>query len=321
LAIDCRISFGTQSLSLLIRPCNQIIIRANFKKLEDAKPWAYCTCSRVPRLPGCIGILTTRSSPRLDLYCRYTKERDNLAGAKGNSRQTKRDTEPSQLVTNIVIFSVTILLISMASLYALQQDVRVHGEASWLISRASAMAAFVVLTVVVILGLILSHPRNKDMWRWTPKLLPWHQALMVALFILLGLHIFFTVTDPKSGVTLSQMWLPIHARYYPIAMVLGSFGLYTLLAVSLSVAVRRWFRFWLPIHRLSWLTWIFVFLHGIYGGSDTADLLPLYVACASLMTIAFVWRNWAGPRRKIIRTRAQPTREQASPKIQSLEGE
>ena len=214
------------------------------------------------------------------------------------SKKTKRDLEPSQLATDIVIFALTIPIISMVSIYFLQQDVWVHGESSWLISRAAAMTAFVVLTFIVILGLILSHPRNKDTWRWTLKLLPWHQALLVALFILLGLHVFFTVTDPKSGVSVTQMWFPIHARYYPLAMMSGAFGLYTLLVVSLSVAMRRRFRFWLPIHRLSWVTWALVFVHGVLGGSDTASLLPIYVACAVLITFAFVWRHWVTLRRK-----------------------
>ncbi|QQE79893.1 hypothetical protein [Alicyclobacillus sp. SO9] len=224
-------------------------------------------------------------------------------------RKSKKDTEASPLATNIIVIAIAIPLISMISLYSLQSDKWVHGETFWLISRAAAVAAFVVLTLIVVLGLLLSHPRNKDTWRWTVHLLSWHQSLMAALFILIGLHLFFTLSDPKSGVTLQQVWFPIHARYYPLAMVAGAVAVYGLLIIMISLGLRRVTKMWLPLHRMSWLVWGLVFAHGVFGGTDTVRLQMMYWISAGVVVVTFYWRHWVNNQRRRANQTPQPVPE------------
>jgi len=50
-----------------------------------------------------------------------------------------------------------------------QRTSECSGELS-AISRATAVAAYIILTLI--LGLILSHPRNKESWRWGKYIFP-----------------------------------------------------------------------------------------------------------------------------------------------------
>jgi len=236
--------------------------------------------------------------PRLLDFClRNPRGGDKPVPAPKKPRPKKVSTEASPAVTNFILATMTVVIGAIGSVLWLQSDQWVAGQKLWLISRASAVAAYVVLTAVVLLGLLLSNPRNKDTLRWTPHLLPWHQALMAAMFALISLHLFFTLTDSKSGVSWPGVLFPVHSRYHPTAMVLGALGLYGLVVVTVSTALRKWTRSWLPLHRLSWLTWILVCFHGLLGGSDTVALRPLYLTTGGILFVTFFWRHWVGANR------------------------
>ncbi|WDL97245.1 hypothetical protein [Alicyclobacillus sp. ALC3] len=219
--------------------------------------------------------------------------------AMKKAAQAKSGSPWATLLVSVNSFAV----VALASVYWLTQNQWVAGERYWVISRAAALAAFLVLTVVVAIGLILSHPKNKAHWHLTPKLLPWHQALMAALFALIGLHLFFTAIDSKSGINGIAVFLPIHSQYHPLAVELGAAGLYLLLFVFGTASLRKWVRVWLPIHRLSWLTWVVLCVHGFFAGTDT-HLRFIYWTAGTLLFLMFFWRHWTNNERKPL---ARPT--------------
>ena len=49
----------------------------------------------------------------------------------------------------------------------------------WLAARATGIAALVLLTLQVVLGLVLSHPTNQTTWRLSKRLFPWHEHLLL----------------------------------------------------------------------------------------------------------------------------------------------
>lgn len=217
---------------------------------------------------------------------------------KQPSRIPKSKEEASPAATFFIVVIVTGVLMAVGSIVLLQENVWVAGQKLWLVSRAAAIAAYLVLTIVVVLGILLSHPRNKDSWRWTPFLLPWHQALIATMFSLIGLHLFFTGADPKSGITWSGLLFPLHARYHPMAMMAGAAGLYSLILVGATAGLRKWTRQWLPVHRLSWIVWLFIFAHGFLGGTDAVALRPLYIVTGVIVFLGFFTRHWTSTERR-----------------------
>ena len=212
----------------------------------------------------------------------------------GNSRKlSASDKKDNSGATLFILMIVAGLSLSIASLVFLQDNNWVNEQKLWLISRAVALTSFVVLTAIMAIGLVMSHPLNKKKWNLSRYLLPWHQALMIALFTLIGMHLIFTAMDPKSGIGWGDLWFPIHAKFNPWAMVSGSIGLYLLLLTTISVTMKKWFKkWWLPIHRFSIIIWAFVFFHGIYGGADTADFFKIYYGSGLLLLGLFLWRQW-----------------------------
>lgn len=227
------------------------------------------------------------------------------------AKKPRKNEEASPSVTFFILVTFGVLVLSIGGMLLLESNPWVSSQKLWLVSRAASIAAFVVLTLVVVLGILISHPRNKDRWKFTKHLFPWHQALLASMFALIGIHLWFTGSDPKSGLTFSQMLFPLHSQYHPLAMMAGAFGLYFLIVVSLTAALRRWVSkvVWLSLHRASWLVWVLVLLHGVVGGSDSAMLRPLYAGSGVMVFTTFFWRHWVNPGRTTATTRVEPTEE------------
>lgn len=228
----------------------------------------------------------------------------------------KAQQEASPAATFFILLVSTVIVIAIGSLVVLEQDSFVQSQKLWLISRAAAIAAYVVLTVIVLIGIVLSHPRNKDTWRLTPKLLPWHQALVGILFALVLVHLIFSLVDSKSGITIHTLLHPLDSKYHPIAMAVGVVGFYLLLLVGITAGLRKWIKLWLPVHRSAFLLWVFLCVHGYYSGTDSIALKPLYETAVVLVIAAFFWRHWTNNQKRI-RIRPQVTEVKAK----NLKGE
>jgi methionine sulfoxide reductase heme-binding subunit len=209
---------------------------------------------------------------------------------KSNGKTVKNHVRSS--TTFLLCVSIVALVMAESGIQILSRNTWVSGESFWLVSRASALIAYIVLTVIVVLGILISHPLNKSKWRLGKILLPWHQTLLPVFFSLLIVHVLLTVLDHKSGVTWGDLPLPIHAAYHPIAMTFGTMSLYLLILVTVTTGLRRFFRIWLPIHRIAWVTWLLTSIHGFFGGSDARQFIILYIFSALFVIGAFYWRHW-----------------------------
>lgn len=210
--------------------------------------------------------------------------------------------EASPAVTFFILLVSTVVVVAIGSLVLLDGNQWVQLQRFWLISRAAAVAAYIVLTVLLVLGIVISHPRNKDTWRLTPRLLPWHQAMVGVLFSLVTVHLIFSLVDSKSGVSLQTFWNPMNSKYHPLATLFGVIGFYLLLLVGITAGLRKWVKIWLPVHRVSWVLWIFLSLHGFYDGTDSIALRPLYEISLALVLLTFFWRHWTNDQKRLRRT-------------------
>ena len=197
----------------------------------------------------------------------------------------------------LIVWLVVALLTGFA-VWGLSQNPLYATKSFWLVSRAAAVASYLMLTVTVILGLLLSHPRNKDTWQSSKLMLPWHQAILPVFISLLTTHLLFTVLDAKSGVLPINILSPLSAHYRPYAMLFGSLGLGMLVIVLLTSLWPGVFRStWLKIHRIAPIIWVAVWIHGMFAGTDAFNLYDMYLFTGIFVIGVLMWRYWVKPLR------------------------
>ena len=202
----------------------------------------------------------------------------------------------------------TVILIGMLGLvlvYATDQIVPATTDRQaelrfWMAARATGIVAFLLLTLQIVLGLVLSHPTNRSTWNVSKRIFPWHEHLWVFVMAFLIAHIVSLVIDPKSGVSVGAVFIPGLAEYRSSPVAIGTFALYAFIVTAVTA---RWTKLlprgaWLALHRLALLIFVMAWMHGVLAGTDTASLVPLYVAAGLLVTFAGAYRYWASRKRK-----------------------
>ena len=193
----------------------------------------------------------------------------------------------------LMVVAATDQIVPASSQYQAQMRV-------WLASRASGLVAYVLLTVLVAFGLILSHPVNKSTWKVSKRLYPWHENLFVFVVAFLVAHIVSIVLDPYAGVGILGALVPTLSAYRSSAVALGTLGLYALIATGLTARYTKLLPtgWWLSLHRLSLVVFVLSWGHGMLAGTDSEALRLLYVISGLVIIGAAAYRYWVGKRRR-----------------------
>jgi sulfoxide reductase heme-binding subunit YedZ len=196
-------------------------------------------------------------------------------------------------------FFVLSALVVLAIIYATGQIAPAESAYQaqmrvWLAARATGIAALVLLTLQVVLGLVLSHPSNQATWRLSKHLFPWHEHLLLFTASLLAIHIVSLIVDPYAGVGLGGALIPGLSEYRSPAVALGTLAVYALIATSITARYTRLLPagVWLKLHRLSLVVLILAWLHGVLAGTDSDALRVLYAASFGLVVAAAAHRYW-----------------------------
>jgi len=165
--------------------------------------------------------------------------------------------------------------------------------APWILGRAAGITSYLLLVALVLMGLVLSHPYSAH-WR-RPSVatrIRTHVSLAVFTLLFTVLHIVVLATDKYAGVGWWGAFVPMGATYRPLPVTLGVIGLYAGVAAGLSAALsgRVASRVWWPIHKVSIVSLLLVWLHGMLAGVDTPVLLALYVLSGGLVVFVAVSR-------------------------------
>ena len=156
----------------------------------------------------------------------------------------------------------------------------------WYLTRATAVAAYGVLTVLVGLGLLRSMARKaRERISWVVEEV--HQVLGTFFGILVGAHLLTLFLDPFPSFSLANFMVPLNEPYRPIAVDVGVVALWTVILVLASSWLRRHlpYRFWRVLHYLGLATFALVTVHGLFAGSDSDMLWMRAVYAASAAAI------------------------------------
>lgn len=165
----------------------------------------------------------------------------------------------------------------------------------WVAARALGITAYLLLALQVGAGVWLSHPRNSGDPRTSRVVFPWHELLTVFTGAFLALHIVLLAIDPYAGVDWIGALVPGFSQYRTVPVAIGTAALY---AMIITAVTARWTRllpagWWLKVHRLSALIFLGAWVHGVLAGTDTMQLLPLYLITGGVVLLGVAHRWWS----------------------------
>ena len=163
----------------------------------------------------------------------------------------------------------------------------------WYAARAAGVAAYLILTVVVTLGMTMASGRQLKRW---PKfaLEDVHRfgGLLVGSFV--TIHVVTIALDAYLPFSIASILVPFVAGYRTLYTALGIVAAELLLALAITNRYRDRlpYRFWRRAHYFNLAVWGAATVHGLGSGTDrsTPWLLALFTASVALVLGAGVWR-------------------------------
>lgn len=167
------------------------------------------------------------------------------------------------------------------------------NPAIWYAARASGVAAYVVLSLVVSLGIGLGGKAQNRRWpRFSVEEIHRFGGLLVGSLI--GIHVLAIAADSFLPFSLVQLLVPFTSRYRPLWTGLGIAAAEILLALAITNHYRRRLPYgvWRKAHYLNFAVWTLASLHGLMAGTDrgAAWLAILYGVCVATVLMLLFWR-------------------------------
>jgi len=164
----------------------------------------------------------------------------------------------------------------------------------WVLARSTGVAAFLMLTGVTVLGLLLSHP-HRARWRWPALVtrLRLHVALAIAAIVTTAAHLAVLALDDYAEVGWIGALVPFAAEYRPLATGLGVLGFWSMALSSVTAGLAGRpvaSRLWWPLHKVAALAYLLAWGHAVMGGTDVRALLGMYVGAGLLVVAVAIWR-------------------------------
>jgi sulfoxide reductase heme-binding subunit YedZ len=165
----------------------------------------------------------------------------------------------------------------------------------WYIDRGSGLAALLLLTTSVVLGIVSVLRVHSPQWpRFALSLL--HRNISLLALTFGAVHVATSVVDSYVPIGVTDALIPFTAQYRPLWLAIGAISADLMLAVLITTALRRrlGFRAWRSVHLLSYGCWAAGVVHSIGMGSDARSAVwgvMIVAACIGAVGGAFVQRT------------------------------
>jgi sulfoxide reductase heme-binding subunit YedZ len=155
-------------------------------------------------------------------------------------------------------------------------------EALWYLARGSGVAALILFTVVVALGIGTRRGRS---FAGMPRLAvaSVHRSASLLALVFLVVHIISLMFDPYAQLKIVNLVLPFTSTYRPLWVGLGALALDLALAIVVTSLIRDRLgqRVWRAVHWLAYAMWPIALLHGMGSGTDrsTTWMIGVDIVC------------------------------------------
>lgn len=166
-------------------------------------------------------------------------------------------------------------------------------EALWALGRGTGVAALVLFTAAVVLGVVTRSGRAlPGLPRFSVTLVHRNVSLFATAFLVV--HVVALLFDPYAQLTLLDTVVPFFGSFEPFWQGLGTLGLDLTVAVALTGMLRRHVgrRVFRAVHWGAYLLWPVALAHAIGNGTNGTDawFLALAGACTLAVGGSVVWR-------------------------------
>jgi DMSO/TMAO reductase YedYZ heme-binding membrane subunit len=165
----------------------------------------------------------------------------------------------------------------------------------WYIDRGSGLAALLLLTTAVVLGVISVVRVHSPRW---PRfaLAQLHRNLALLALVFGVVHVATSVADSFVPIRVADAFIPFGSHYKPFWLAMGTIGADLMLAVLVTTALRRrlGFRAWRSVHLLSYACWAMSVVHAVAIGGDARSVVwgvTIMAACIGAVGGALVQRT------------------------------
>jgi len=167
------------------------------------------------------------------------------------------------------------------------------ATALWYASRATGIVLFVLFTLVVLLGLLVSRQgRLPGLPKFAVTGL--HRALALIAVVFLAVHVLTAVADGYVTIQLIAAVVPFASSYLPLPMALGAVALDLMIAIVITSLLRARLgaRTWRAVHWLAYAAYPVAVLHSFTSAADLRSgvLLGLTVVLLAAVAAAVAWR-------------------------------
>ena len=163
----------------------------------------------------------------------------------------------------------------------------------WYLSRASAIAAYVLTFLIIFLGTGMT---TGFIYKFINPVRAWvvHKYLGIAVLVTVIVHPVSLLFDRFMNFSAQDIFIPFVSNFKPVFLSFGIIGFYILLLVVLTSLMMRLKHsyFWRVVHYLTYLFFVLSFFHGIFLGTDTQYLAMqiLYWATGIIFLILMIYR-------------------------------
>ena len=163
----------------------------------------------------------------------------------------------------------------------------------WYATRASGIAAYVILTVVVCIGMSMGGKAQSPSWpRFSVEGIHRFGGLLVGALI--GIHVVTIAVDSFLPFSIVNLLVPFTANYRPLWTGLGIASAELLLALAVTNHYRKRlpYSFWRKAHYANFAVWTLASLHGVMSGTDRGVwwLATIYGLSVAAVAALLVWR-------------------------------
>jgi len=173
-----------------------------------------------------------------------------------------------------------------------------HTTVLWYASRATGIVAMVLLSLVVVLGVLVSKKvKLPGLPRFAVVGLHRRVSLIAVLFV--AVHVLSAVADSYVSISLAAVIIPFTSAYRPLEVGLG------VVALDLGIAVigtsllrtRIGWKTWRLVHWLAYAAYPIAILHGFTSATDlrSGALLAVAVVCLLAVVAAIGFRLFGRP--------------------------
>lgn len=170
----------------------------------------------------------------------------------------------------------------------------------WLLTRASGMTAYLLLTFAMLAGLTV---KSRALGRSVrpASVVDVHRFLSLLALGFLAVHGVTLVFDRAVSIPVEALFVPWASPYRPLWTGLGVVGGEIAAIVVASFSVRRLTgaKAWRLVHWTTYAAFVLATAHGLFAGTDTGHTwaLGVYLGAVSAVTGATAWRALVTPGR------------------------